>query len=239
MLPHNASGRAWPPMNRNTISAMAFDLDGVVIDSHAFHKRAWRELFLGLGRELSDAELDFVLEGRKREEILRHFLGELSPNQILEYGVRKDELYQAIACEVPMTPGFFEFFCAVEHLGIVTAIATSAAAMRTRNTLERLGLEGRSAVVVTGSDVAAGKPDPAIFNLVAERMERPPETVLVFEDSTSGVTAAKAAGMPCVAVCPRGRAPQLLQAGADLWIASFAGLSVAHLQRRLGKRIAA
>ncbi len=224
-------------MNCHSFSALAFDLDGVIIDSHPAHIRAWRELFLALGRDLSDCELDYVLEGRKREEILRHFMGDLAPDQISEYGTRKDELYQAIACEVPTMPGFLEFLCAVENLP--KAIATSANAARTRRTLNRLGLEGRFTAVVTGSDVAAGKPDPAIYKLAAERLKRTPETVVAFEDSTSGVTAAKRAGMPCVALCPSSRAPQLLSAGANVWVPSFVDLTLDQLERHLGKRIAA
>jgi beta-phosphoglucomutase-like phosphatase (HAD superfamily) len=92
---------------------------------------------------------------------------------------------------------------------------------------------------VTGSDVPSGKPDPAIYNLAAARLEKPPENIVAFEDSTSGVTAAKCAGMPCVAVCPPSRAPQLLSAGANVWFPSFLGLSLGHLERQLGKRIAA
>jgi beta-phosphoglucomutase len=225
-------------MNPQTISAMAFDLDGVIIDSHPAHTQAWRQLFIALGRELSNSELDFVLEGRKRDAILRHFLGELSPDQILEYGARKDELYEDLAGSVSLMPGFLDLLAAGERIGILNAIATSAAAARTRRTLARLGLEGRFAAIVTGSDVAAGKPDPAVYQLVAERLERPVEAVLAFEDSTSGVTAAKAAGMSCVAICRCQSAPRLLGAGADLWVASFADLSLAQLQLRLGKRIA-
>ncbi len=226
-------------MNPQPISALAFDLDGIIIDSHPFHRRAWRELFLELGRNLAEAQLDFVLEGKKREDILRHFLGELSPDRIARYGARKDELYRQMESEVPPVPGILEFLRAAEDAGIERAIVTSATAVRTQRTLKRLGLERRFAVVVTGSDVLAGKPDPAIYTLVAERLGKSADSVLAFEDSRSGVTAAKSAGLPCVAVCPCAYASQLLFVGADLWFPSFRGLSLEQLQFRLRRRIAA
>jgi beta-phosphoglucomutase len=74
------------------LRGIAFDMDGVIIDSHPAHRSAWKSFLESVGRETSDSELDFILDGRKREEILTHFLGELSPVRMKEYGNRKDEL---------------------------------------------------------------------------------------------------------------------------------------------------
>jgi len=64
------------------IRAVAFDMDGVLIDSHPAHRAAWRKFLLSLDRHVSDDELSFILEGRTRNEILRHFLGDLSENEL-------------------------------------------------------------------------------------------------------------------------------------------------------------
>src|SRR5689334_1087951 len=58
------------------LKGVIFDMDGVLIDSHPIHKRAWRKFFETLELTVSDRELDFVLDGRKKEDILRHFLGD-------------------------------------------------------------------------------------------------------------------------------------------------------------------
>ena len=72
------------------LQAIIFDMDGVLIDSHPIHRQAWQRFLLTLDQQVSDAGLDFILEGRKREDILRHFLGDdLSEVQISEYGKRK------------------------------------------------------------------------------------------------------------------------------------------------------
>lgn len=57
------------------LSAVIFDMDGVIIDSHPAHRAAWRTFLREIGRKVTETELDFVLDGRKRSEILRHFLG--------------------------------------------------------------------------------------------------------------------------------------------------------------------
>ena len=54
------------------LKGIIFDLDGVIVDSHAAHKKAWRGLLTALGRDVDEAALEFVVEGRRRAEILRY-----------------------------------------------------------------------------------------------------------------------------------------------------------------------
>lgn len=70
------------PMSRGIV----FDLYGVIVAIHPLHKRAWRAFLADLGKEVSETDLDFILEGRCRREILVHFLGELSEQGIEQYG---------------------------------------------------------------------------------------------------------------------------------------------------------
>src|SRR5690242_18377965 len=74
------------------LKGVIFDMDGVLIDSHPIHKRAWRKFFETLEVEVSDRELDFVLDGRKKEDILRHFLGDLPDCEIKDFGHKKEML---------------------------------------------------------------------------------------------------------------------------------------------------
>jgi len=102
--------------------AIIFDMDGVIIDSHPVHRKAWRMFLQTLGKEASDRELDCILEGWKREDILRHFLGDLTTEQVIEYGNRKDQFFQQIG--VPMEPvkGLAEFLEHLVQLGIRKAV---------------------------------------------------------------------------------------------------------------------
>jgi HAD superfamily hydrolase (TIGR01509 family) len=69
-----------------------------------------------------------------------------------------------------------------------------------RATIRTLGFDGLFDTVVTREDVRAGKPEPDIFLLAAERVGVPPDRCLVYEDSDEGLLAAARAGMSAIDV---------------------------------------
>jgi beta-phosphoglucomutase len=212
------------------LRGVVFDMDGVVIDSHPAHRAAWKAFLEAVGRTTSDGELDIILDGGKREEILKHFLGELTPEQIVEYGKRKDKLLQNRGMQLETMAGVVELLDQLCDSGVRMALATSAGRHRATRTLEELGLARYFDTVVTGDDVAAGKPDPAIYLLAAARMQERPDNLLAVEDAVSGVKAARSAGMRCLGVAHNGRANSLRLAGANPIIEDFRSLSFVQLQ---------
>jgi beta-phosphoglucomutase len=218
------------------LKGIIFDLDGVIVDSHPAHLQAWQEFFRGIGREIPERELSFVLEGRKREEILRHFLGDVTAEELRECGRRKEALFRQHAGSVKTVPGVEEVLDQLQETGVEAALASSAARQRIAYMLKDFGLETRFRVVVSGDDVAAGKPDPAIFRLAAEGLGLAPENLLVCEDAVCGVEAAKEAGMKCLAIAANGRAKALRAAGADMIVADFRQVSVEKLRGLFGGR---
>jgi HAD superfamily hydrolase (TIGR01509 family) len=217
------------------LKGIIFDLDGVVVDSHTAHLQAWREFFHSMGRAVPVEELAFVLEGRKREEILRHFLGDLSPEQVRDYGAHKDALFRGHARELKPLEGVMEFLDAARDTGLEVGLASSASRVRVDRTLKELGLESRFRATVSGDDVQAGKPDPAIFHLAAEGMGLRSGETLVCEDAVCGVEAAKAAGMKCLAIAANGRAEALKAAGADRVVPDFRQVRVEDLRGLFGE----
>ncbi len=200
-------------------------MDGVIIDSHPAHRSAWKSFLRSLNITTSDEELDFILDGRKREEILKHFLGELGAEQIADYGSQKDELLRTGGREIQPVAGVVEFLEDLARTGIRTALATSAGRRRAQGTLRELGLARYFDAVVTGDDVIAGKPDPAIYRLAAERLQQPPASLIAVEDAVSGVKSARSAGMRCLGVADAGRAASLRAAGAYAVIEDFRSFS--------------
>ena len=124
-------------------TAMIFDLDGVIADTHPIHRRAWRQFLLERNLQVSDEQLDVILEGRTRREILRHFLGDLPAPELSACGDRKDGLFYESAGELRPIPGVIEFLSQLENAGVPKAVATSAGKRRAHFVLERLGLTGR------------------------------------------------------------------------------------------------
>src|SRR5438270_8298464 len=153
------------------LGGVIFDFDGVIVDSHPAHMLAWKELLLIKGKATNDADLSFVREGAKREEILRHFLGELTPDQMVSYGLEKDQVFQARAGELSLISGFGEFLLQLDALGLPSAVATSGSRSRVEEALETFNLLERFRAVVTGDDVERGKPDPDLFFLAAQASE--------------------------------------------------------------------
>lgn len=203
------------------LQAVIFDLDGVIADSHPAHKRAWKTFLNSLCKEVSEDELAVVMDGRKREDILRHFLGDLTPDQVREYGSRKEELFRNSSGKLTEIRGLYDFLKVLEGATLPLAVASSAGGMRVAYTLAQLDLARCFQVIVTGDDVKHGKPDPAIFLLAAQRLEVAAENILVCEDAVCGVDAAKKAGMKCLGIAANGRGPLLRDAGADRVLPDF------------------
>lgn len=206
-------------------------MDGVLIDSHPVHKKVWRQFLTSLGMHVSDEDLDFVLDGRRREEILRHFLGDLSPERIHEYGQRKNELYKELEADLRTVSGVVEFLSALEAAGMRMAVATSASSVRAHDILAYLGILPRFRAVVTGNDVARGKPDPEIFIQAADRLSLSPRNLLAVEDAVAGVRAAKSAGMKCLGIASEGRIEKLRDAGADRVVPDYRQISLQEVQQ--------
>jgi beta-phosphoglucomutase len=208
------------------LGGVIFDFDGVIVDSHPAHMQAWKTFLLTKGKAFSDAELSFVREGAKREEILRRFFGELTPEQIASYGVEKDKLFQARAGELKFVPGFAEFLLQVEAAVVPVAVATSGSRSRVEQALEAFNLLDRFRAIVTGNDVKRGKPDPALFLLAAQMLQVDASQILVCEDAVAGVLAAKTAGMKCIGIAANGSESLLKQTGADLVVNDFTRTSL-------------
>jgi beta-phosphoglucomutase len=210
----------------NHLRATVFDMDGVLIDSHPAHRRAWRQFLHAANRDVSETELGFILEGRTRSEILRHFFGDLDELELQEYGRRKDEIFRAMEHQIGPVRGVLEFVQQLQSRNVAMAVATSASEIRTFSTIERLGLGGCFEAVITASDVSVGKPDPMVYRLACERMHIAPGQALAFDDASAGVESARAAGLRCIGVSANGRSGSLMAAGAESVIRDFDGLAL-------------
>lgn len=204
------------------LQAFVFDMDGVLINSHSAHRKAWREFLCGEGLDVSDDELAFILEGRTRSEILRRFLGDLTADELQQYGRRKDDFFRSLEHQIEPIPGVLRLLERLMRQGMSLAVATSASEIRTFATIERLGVGGCFDAVVTASDVELGKPDAAVYRLACERLQVSPMFAVAFDDAEAGVQAAKSAGMRCIGVASNGLCEQLLRAGAEAVVPSFA-----------------
>ena len=170
-----------------------FDCDGVLVDSEVLSCRCLSKVLAGYGIDLClDQALDLFL-GRSMTTVVEHYeaLGRPIPEQFsteLRAGVRA--AFASALCPIEGVGSV------LEGLRIPHCVASSSDVDRVSFSLSLTGLaahfDGR---LYTAQMVERGKPAPDLFLYAAERMQANPRRTLVIEDSISGVSAAKAAGM--------------------------------------------
>jgi mannitol-1-/sugar-/sorbitol-6-/2-deoxyglucose-6-phosphatase len=207
------------------IEAVVFDMDGVLIDSEPIWRAVERDVFAGVGIELTDEDL-FPTMGVRIADVVdrwhrRHPWPEPSREAIAEAIV--EGVVRAIRERGTLLEGATAAVDHVRGLGLRVALASSSPMPLIQAVLSLDGLAERFDAVVSGEDEELGKPDPAVYLSAARRLDVRPERCLAVEDAINGVRAAKAAGMLCVAV-PAVGADDGIAAEADLVLGSIADL---------------
>lgn len=96
--------------------------------------------------------------------------------------------------------GVIEIIRELQQTGVTLAVTSSAVGNSIDAILVRLGLRDAFSLIVDGSAVKHGKPDPEAYLVTARKLGVEASECIVFEDSEVGVLAAKRAGMYCIAV---------------------------------------
>ncbi len=208
---------------------MLWDLDGTLADTMVCHFRAWCEVLAIEGHVVS-WEVFARSFGQRNDSALGSMLGcDLTVEEAERISAQKEERFRAMvrAEGLRLLPGVASRLDASRAAGWRQGLVTSAPRANVDTMLAALGISAYFDVVITGDDVACGKPDPEPFLLAAERLQAPPSRCVVVEDSSSGIEAARRAGMPSVAVGPAHTAlPATLKAAtlAELAPDAFATL---------------
>lgn len=204
-------------------TAVLWDLDGVIIDSTAFHYQAYRRLLNERGRDLDEDYFSRSLFGIRNEEILRTLLGpELGAADIAALARRKEETYRSLARgKLEPLPGVRALAERLAAARVAQAIVSSTPRENILLALEATRLRDSFSAIISGEDVQRGKPDPQPFLLAAAGVAAPPAQCVVIEDAPPGIQASRAAGMRCIGVTNTRPAPALEEAGADLIVASL------------------
>ena len=202
---------------------MVFDMDGVIVDSNPLHVQAWMLYNRGFGIDAGEG-LAERMYGRRNDEIVCDFFGpRLSREEIAAHGAAKEELYRKMLdpkLEETLVPGVREFL--ERHAGQLIGLATNAEPANVDFILDRGGLRTYFQVAVDGHQVQHPKPHPEIYLRAAEFLRVAPRNCIVFEDSFSGVEAARAAGARIVGL----RTTHQDLPGTDLAIDDFRGVEL-------------
>jgi HAD superfamily hydrolase (TIGR01509 family) len=183
------------------IQAILFDLDGLMVDSEPHSLRSWAAVLAERGVQLDQLTIDSIL-GLRIDATARTLIDKYHlPDTVPGLGDAKTE-YQIAHLDgnVPLMPGLLELLDEIDQRGLKKAIASSGMRRYVEAVLRVNGLLDRFSVIITGDQVAHGKPAPDVFLAAARALNVEPRHCLVLEDAPAGVRAAKAGGMTCIAI---------------------------------------
>ena len=214
------------------IRTVIFDMDGVIIDTEPIHHHAFFTQFAELGIPVSAAEYATFL-GKSTRNVFQLLKQKYDlPQDVEAMVLRKRELFNKSFDEDPtldLLPGVRVLIEDLRRHDIQLVVASSASKATIARVFDRFGLGPYFTHRVSGEDFAESKPNPAIFLRAAELADTPITNCIVIEDAANGVTAAKAAGIYCIAyVSPHSEGQNLHQ--ADRIIRQFDELSAVSIE---------
>jgi HAD superfamily hydrolase (TIGR01509 family) len=210
------------------ISAVIFDLDGVILDSEERWSQVKKDLVEETGGHWKP-EATHAMLGMSSPEWSRYLHDELgvplSPAEINAAVVTR--MIEAYRRDLPLIDGAVEAVRRLaEHWPL--GLATSANRVVIEVVLESAGLEAAFATAVSSEEVERGKPAPDVYLEAAARLNLAPGEAAAIEDSTNGLLAAHAAGMAVVAIPNRAFPPSdEALAAADVMLGSISELTPA------------
>ena len=216
------------------VKALVFDFDGLILDTEGPIYRSWLEVYQAHGQDLPfDRWIQIVGSSNAAFDPRGHLeerLGHSLTQQVLDHRVaRRTQLVLA----QPLMPGVVELLEAARDAGLRVGVASSSTCEWVRGHLDRLGILDRFDCVRCRDEVPHVKPAPDLYLAVAACLGVEPAEAVALEDSPNGVTAAKAAGMWCVAI-PNPITEGLDLSQADAVLPSLAGWAPAGLARKIG-----
>ena len=211
------------------IRALVFDFDGLILDTEEPVYRSWLEVYEAHGEELPFERwvqiVGSTTTGFHPQHYLEERLGRSLPKEVLDRRIgRRTELVLANK----LLPGVVEHLDAARALGLKLGVASSSTREWVTGHLARLGILERFECVRCRDDVTNVKPEADLYLAVLECLGVGASEAIAIEDSPNGITAAKRAGMRCVAV-PNSITACLDLGQADVLLGSLAEVTLAEL----------
>lgn len=198
------------------IAAVAFDLDGLLVNTEELYQQVGTELLRRRGRPFEPELLDAMM-GRPQEvslSIMIRWHGLSDTVETLASETR--QIFSSLLdTQLRTMPGAADLLDLLEARGLPRGVATSSGPDFAHDVLGRVGFLDRFAFVLTSADIVEGKPHPEIYRKAAARLGVATSEMLVLEDSQNGCRAAVAAGAVAVAV-PGGHSRRHDFSGAHL-----------------------
>jgi HAD superfamily hydrolase (TIGR01509 family) len=203
------------------LKALIFDMDGTLVHSDPVHLEAFAAVLKDEGVAIDEEIYRSKIIGRTNEAIFASLLPHLPVDRHEAYADEKEATFRRMATQLKPLEGLLDLLDWAEGSGIKIALVTNAPRLNADHMLEVLGLAGRFKVEITIEEVERGKPDPLPYLTAIERLGISAGEAIAFEDSPSGMRAAKAAGLFSFGVLTGLTADEMRDVGADGAIMTF------------------
>lgn len=211
------------------INALLFDFDGLLVDTETPALESWQVIYAEYGLSLSLELFQHALgtsHGFNALDHLEELLGR--PINRAAVAARRRAIKTALSASQPLLPGAATILAQAQSLSMPCAVASSSDRAWVEGWLAHHNIRPFFACVHTADDVAYTKPAPDLFLSAAACLQVTPANCLVFEDSSNGILAARAAGMRCV-VIPGAITQQLRLPQGDLMLPTLHALPLRDL----------
>ena len=179
-----------------------FDMDGLLIDSEPLWRKAEIAVFGSLGLRLNE-DLCRQTTGLRIDEVVRYWHKRFPWNGPNREKVA-EQVLDAVQCLIiehgSLMDGARDTIVDLYAQDARLAIASSSPMRLIRAVVEKFAIDSYFSVLHSAENEVAGKPDPAVYKTTMSLLEANPRDCVAFEDSLSGVRAAKAAGATVIAV---------------------------------------
>ncbi len=215
------------------IDTLIFDFDGIIIDTETPDYLSWQEVYHSYGVELESSLWSEFIGGGEVFDVYQH-LEKLTGNRIDRDAIREQRRrrYLDIIESKPLLPGVMDYILEAKNLGLKLGVASSSSRDWVEGHLASRDILRHFVSVKSSNDVSNVKPDPELYLISVAQMGTRPENALAIEDSVNGITAAKRAGLYCVAV-PNEMTRDMPIGHADLRLDSLSDMPLKSLLTRL------
>jgi HAD superfamily hydrolase (TIGR01509 family) len=215
------------------IRALIFDFDGLILDTEGPIHRSWQEVYaahdVALPFEMWVKTVGSSNQAFRPQQYLEEQIGHELSRAALD---RRIERRVELVLAQPILPGVADLVEAARAAGMKLGVASSSSTDWVSGHLERLGIRNMFGCLCCRDDVENVKPEPDLYLAALACLGVAAADAVAIEDSPNGITAAKRAGLRCVAV------PNPITAGldlsqADLRVDSLAGVTLSELLHQL------
>ncbi len=187
---------------QNTIKAVIFDMDGVLIDSEPLWQIAMIKGFTNIGVPFTESDCEKTT-GMRFTEVVQIWFTHFNITTILVADFENnviDILIDLINEKGKTIDGVLDVLNYCQQKKLKIGLATSSSIKIMDAVLNKLKLQHYFSAIVSAQFMTYGKPHPKVFLVCAQQLNINTNNCLVIEDSVNGVIAAKAAQMQVIAV---------------------------------------